>query len=258
MDASWPAKAVLRPLFGAALGAFGGLLSASCVSAPRMCVSEPDCGSQASCVAGRCLRRGAVAAVTTAKRWLYAPVDVGFVANGRARGAERAEPGPHATPVTVALGRGDGATALFRFAIALPPDATVLEAYVLLREDADVDADPVPLALHAARITTPWRGDAVTWAEPPRIVEAGSPVTRVVPWPGRAVRIDVHDIVARWRRRPGEDFGIAVLCEGASASASANTRVSATGIPLAMGPMAAGGEQASAPLDGPVLELYVK
>jgi len=218
-----------------------------------MCVSEPDCGSQASCVAGRCLRRGAVAAVTTAKRWLFAPVDVGFVARGGATGGERAEaaePSPHATPVTVTLGRGDGATALFRFAIALPPDAAVLEAYVLLREDADVDADPVPLALHAARITTPWRGDAVTWAEPPRIVEAGSPVTRVVPWPGRAVRIDVRDLVARWRRRPEEDFGIAVLCEDATASA--------TGIPLAMGPMAAGGAQASAPLDGPVLELYVK
>ncbi|HSY21146.1 MAG TPA: hypothetical protein VK841_03480 [Polyangiaceae bacterium] len=249
MDASWPAKAVLRPRFGAAWVALGALLPASCVSAPRMCVSEPDCGSQASCVAGRCLHRGAVAAVTTAKRWLFAPVDVGFVARGGANGAE---PGPHATPVTVALGRGDGATALFRFAIALPPDATVLEAYVLLREDADVDADPVPLALHAARITTPWRGDAVTWAEPPRIVEAGSPVTRVVPWPGRAVRIDVHDIVARWRRRPEEDFGIAVLCEGATASASA------TGIPLAMGPMAAGGAPGSAPVDGPALELYVK
>jgi hypothetical protein len=250
MDGSWPAKAVLRPLFGAAWVAFGGVLSASCVSAPRMCVSEPDCGSQASCVAGRCLRHGSVAAVTTAKRWVFTPVDVGFVANG----ADRAGPLPHLTPATATLGRGDGAKALFRFAITLPPDVTVLEAYVLLREDADIDPDPMPLALHAARITTPWRGEAVTWTEPPRIVEIGSPVTRVVPWPGRAVRVDVHDIVARWRRRPDEDFGIAVLCEGASES----TITSATGIALAMGPMAAGGAHAPAPLDGPVLELYVK
>jgi hypothetical protein len=247
MDASRPANVALGPLFGAALAAIGALLSAGCVSAPRMCVSEPDCGSQASCVAGRCLHRGAVAAVTTAKRWLFAPVDVGFVARG-------GEPEPHPTPTTATLGRGDGATALLRFAIALPSDVTVLEAYVLLREDADVDADPVPVALHAARIVAPWRGDAVTWTEPPRIVVVGAPVTRVVPWPGRAVRIDVRDIVARWRRRPDEDFGIAVLCQAATAGASD----SVTGITLAMGPMPAGGTREPVSLDGPVLELYVK
>lgn len=180
--------------------------------------------------------------MTTAKRWLFAPVDEGFVARG-------GEPGPHPVPLTATLGQGNGATALFRFSIALPPDVTVLEAYMLLREDADVDADPVPLALHAARITTPWRGDAVSWTQAPRIVEVGSPVTRVVPSRGRAVRIDVRDIVARWRRRPDEDFGIAVECEGAA---------SATGVALAMGPMAPGGASAAVPLDGPVLELYVK
>lgn len=233
-------RLLVRGLFAV----FGALLSAGCVSAPRMCVSEPDCGSQASCVAGRCLRHGAVAAVTTAKRWLFAPVDVGVVARG-------GESGPHATPVTATLGQGDGATALFRFAIALPRDVTVIEAYVLLREDADVDADPWPLALHAARITTPWRGDVVTWNESPRIVEVGAPVTRVHPWPGRAVRIDVRDIVARWRRRPEEDYGIAVLCEGETVGTSV------TGIALAMGPVPAG-SRGFAPLDGPVLEVYVK
>ena len=264
MDASRPANAVFRPVFGARgamrvpLGlAFGAalswILSAGCVSAPRMCVSEPDCGSQSSCVAGRCLRRGAVAAVTTAKRWLFAPVDVGFVA----RGAREGEWGAHPVPVTATFGRGDSATALLRFSIALPPDVTVLEAYVLLREDADTDADPVPLALHAARITTPWRGDAVTWTAAPRIVEVGSPVTHVVPWPGRAVRIDVRDIVARWRRRPDEDFGIAVLCEDVAVGAAVGR--SATGIALAMGPVAAEGASAGdLPLEGPVLELYVK
>jgi hypothetical protein len=56
------------------------------------------------------------------------------------------------------------------------------------------------------------------------------------------VRLDVRDLVQKWRRRSGDDFGVAVLAEGESA----------TGMAFAVSPV--GGRT----LAGPRLELYVK
>jgi hypothetical protein len=249
--------------WASALGLCGVASAVACVQAPRMCISQPDCGMEASCVAGRCLRRGAVAAVVTARRWLYAPVDVALVASGTGPNASSTQPSGLA-----ALGRGDGALVLFRFAIDLPPEAKVLEAYLLLREAGDVDADPEPIALHAVRVAQRWEGRSVTWAQKPQIVEVGAPVTRVFPFTGRTVRLDVHDIVQRWRRRPNEDFGIAVIAEGRSTTGITFAlepvpAVVGRGDPVlaSLEPRFAGSERGAHVLDvvvGPELELYVK
>ncbi len=214
-----------------------------------------------------------------AHRWLYAPVDTALVARGmRGMRDEWAFDGrvPAASPAQAphslaTLGKGDGALVLLRFAITLPPEADVLEAYLLFRQADAVDADPDPILLHAARVTDPWDGRSVTWAHAPRLVEVGAPVTRVGAATGRIVRLDVRAIVQRWRRRPGEDFGIAVVAEGPSA----------TGVTFALEPVPAGDgwgdpmapafgaafdPRASSPtecdasrvIDGPELEIYVK
>ncbi len=212
-----------------------------------------------------------------AHRWLYAPVDTALVArgmrsewafDGRRVLAASAAQAPHSLAT---LGKGDGALVLLRFAIALPPEANVLEAYLLLRQADAVDADPDPIVLHAARVTDPWDGRSVTWAHAPRVIEVGAPVTRVGAATARIVRLDVRAVVQRWRRRPGEDFGIAVVAEGPSA----------TGVTFALEPVPAGDgrgdpvapafgsafdPRASSPMehdapgviDGPELELYVK
>jgi hypothetical protein len=212
-----------------------------------MCAQESDCGAQASCVAGRCVAHGAVPAIDSARRLLFAPVDVGYV---RARGGGEAA---SSAPVA-ALGRtGERAAVFLRFAASLPPEATVLEAYLLLERAIDVDVDPVPIALHAARVVTPWDGRSLSWATQPRVEEVGAPVTRVVPGSGRFVRVDVRDIVQRWRRRGRDELGVVVLAEGEST----------TGFVFALAPADAAHDRDDPILPrrqqtGPRLELYVK
>jgi len=228
-----------------------------------MCVSESDCGAQASCVAGRCVAHGATPAVSTARRLLFEPVDVGWVRRGDG-----------AVGDVATIGRGDGAVILLRFSIALAPEASVVEAYLLLERVPGIDADPVAMTLHATRIAGAWDSRSLSWARQPLTDEMGAPVTRVVPAAGRLVRLDVGTLVQRWRRRAADDFGLAVVTEGESP----------TGMPIALGPVdvpadrddpvlaphAASGIQdprTVAPasvgdprrqLAGPRLELYVK
>jgi hypothetical protein len=158
----------------------------------------------------------------------------------------------------------------------LPAEVHVLEAYLVLERATDGEADPVPITLHATRIVQAWDGRSVSWARQPRFEEAGAPITRVWPSSGRLVRLDVRALVQRWRRRSGEDFGIAVLAEEATS----------TGIAFALAPEVAKPDDAllgpastpsrapsfnephpappasiaepRAQLQGPLLEVYVK
>ncbi len=99
-------------------------------------------------MAGRCVAHGAVPAILTARRLLFEPVAVGYVSRAGAKG----------TSAIATLGRGDGALALMRFSISLPPEASVLEAYVLLERAAGVDSDPVPITVMRAHRRSVGRG----------------------------------------------------------------------------------------------------
>jgi hypothetical protein len=183
-----------------------------------MCAQEADCGARASCVAGRCVAHGATPAVDSGRRLLFAPVDVGYVRRGGAAGDAR----------LATLGRaGQPGVVFLRFSAPLPPEADVLEAYVILERATSVDADAVPIALHAARVVSPWDGRWLSWATQPRVEEVGAPVTRVSPSAGSIVRLDVRDTVQRWRKRQRDELGLAILCEGESA----------TGIAFALAPV---------------------
>ncbi|HEY1697496.1 MAG TPA: DNRLRE domain-containing protein [Polyangiaceae bacterium] len=221
------------------------VLAGSCVPPPRMCAQESDCGSQASCVAGRCVAHGATPAIDSARRLLVVPVDVGY--------ASRDGEGHHGAVVTV--GRAsDPALMFLRFALPLPPELSVLEAYLVLERATSVDADAAPIAIHAAPIASAWDGASLTWAGQPRISEVGSPVTRVLPEGGPLVRVDVRDLVLRWRKRGRDDMGVALVTDSASAS----------GVAFALGPTDVARDRddpvlgARRQLGGPRLEVYVK
>jgi hypothetical protein len=197
-----------------------GLGLPACMTLPRMCVSEPDCGAQASCVAGRCVAHGATAAIDTGRRLIYSPVDVAYV---RPEGDTN-----DAAAAMLGGARDAGAVLLLRFSAPIPPEASVLEAYLVLEHVTDIDADPAPVALRAVRIIDPWDSASVSWASQPRLKEVGAPVTRAFPASGPLVRLDVRVLVQRWRRRSGQDFGVAVVsAEG-----------SGTGIAFALVPVA--------------------
>jgi hypothetical protein len=196
---------------------FCSLVAASCMRPSQMCIADSECHVLSSCVAGRCISHGAIPAIAAARRIVYSPVDVGYLRHGD-ESDER---------VTIAtLGSHDGGLLLLRFAIDLAPDAMVLEAYVLLERATEVDDDPTPLALHAARIVERWDSASVSWARQPRIDNLGAPVTRVRPGSGPIVRVDVRNIVQRWRRRSNDEFGLAIVTDGESP----------TGISVALAP----------------------
>jgi hypothetical protein len=231
---------------------------------PRMCASESDCGTQASCVAGRCVARGATPAIATARRLLVGPVEAAWVRRGGGAPSDVAT-----------LGRGDGGTGFLRFSVSLAPEVTVLEAYVVLERVADVDSDPASIGLHAARVVGPWDARSLSWGTQPPVEEVGSPVTWVSPTAGPTVRLDVREIVKRWRRRERGDFGVAVVAEGESSTGIAlalTPRDEATdrGDPELSSPTIAASQLEPRPVPlatvgdprhqqrGPALELYVK
>jgi hypothetical protein len=183
-------------------------LLCACVRSPRMCVADVGCGANASCVAGRCLSRGAVAAIATARRLLVEPVDVAYLRPG----------GATETAGLATLGRGDGALVLLRFSAPLPPETSVVEAYLLMDRAADVEADPVPITLHVERVVDPWQGASASWARQPRLAEVGASETRVLPSSGGFVRLEVRSVVERWRRRAKDEMGLAVVAAGRSAT----------------------------------------
>jgi hypothetical protein len=231
------------------------LAATGCAPAARMCEGGADCAGQSSCVAGRCVAPGAAVAISTARRMLYDPLDVGYVR----RGGRDAEP-----PAIATLGQSDSALAFLRFSVALPPEAGVIEAYLLLDRVPDVDSDPQPVALHVARVIDPWDARSLSWAVQPRIEEVGSPVTRVLPASGELVRLDVRALVQRWRRRGGADFGLAIVADARSDGASGGGR----GMAFALAPRAGGlGASPVGAADqatdlrgalGPRLELYLR
>lgn len=227
-------------------------LVAACVPPPRMCVSEVECGTQAACVAGRCVARGATPAIDSARRLLFSPVDVGWTRRGGGDGPE------NGSPAMATLGRGDDGVLFLRFSLPLPRETSVLEAYLLLDRVPGPTTDPAPIALHTARVVGAWDSRSLTWGSQPPVEEIGAPVTRVGGGFGATVRLEVRDLLQRWRKREHDDFGLAVVADGRSA----------TGITFALAPYdvpadsrdpvlgAAAGPRSQ--LQGPRLEAYVR
>jgi hypothetical protein len=205
------------------------LLVAACVPPPRACALEADCGARAVCVAGRCVTKGATAVIDSARRLLFAPVAMAWLAR---RGEDK-----QIDPTIVTLGRASdgGAIAFIRFEADLPVETKVIEAYILLERAPDVDVDPEPITLYPERILDPWDSSSLSWGRAPRTQDIGAARTRVSATSGPLVRLEIRDLVKLWRRRGSREFGVAIVADG----------YSATGIAFLWAP------------GGPKLELYV-
>jgi hypothetical protein len=213
----------------------------------------------------------------TVRRLVVAPSDIAWVRRGDRVGAAAA------MPSIFTLGRdADGESTLFlKFAVTIPKDARVVEAYLLLMRSDAVDADPSSISLHTVRITEPWDSRSISWASQPRTEEVRAPTTRVPPGGRAMVRLDVRGLVERWALHDRRDQGIAVVTEGGSMSGmpfaflpvgASHDRPSAASPPTPVGGLGFGAApfgtdrgSAPAPVDEPAaeasaprLELYVK
>lgn len=239
-------------LLAIALVALGAAGAAACVTRDRTCVSISECGGAFACVAGRCQSqpddagiapRLAIAA-TSVRRVVARPTDVAYL-----RSADQ----PASVPSIVLLGRDD-ARLLLRFQQPIAEEEVVVEAYLLLDRVDAMDADPSPISLHVERILDPWDARSITWARQPRIEDDRSPAT-IVTGSGRPlVRLDVKDLVTRWKRHDPADQGLAVVV---------GTR-NATGMTFAMAPLKGNEPDPGEPVravwtpNAPRLELYLQ
>jgi hypothetical protein len=191
------------------------VLASGCAPRARMCTASSECANDKSaCVAGRCqLEKATVKpAVDSARRLVVRPTDIAYVKRGD-------PPSNGGLPSVFALGK-DGGKLFLRFAAALPPTASIVEAYIVLRRSNLVDDDPFPVHLHATRIVEGWSGGSVSWALQPRSTETRSPSTTVEPSGSPLVRLDVRDLVRNWARRDPSDHGIAVVADNETSSGS--------------------------------------
>jgi hypothetical protein len=188
--------------------------SAACVPRARMCTASSECSDKSACVAGRCqLDKATVKpAVDSARRIVVRPVDIAYVKSGDAASGG-------ALPSVFVLGK-DGGKLFLRFAVTIPSNANIVEAYVVLRRSTVVDDDPAPVSLHATRIVESWSGGSMSWALQPRSTESRSPSTLVEPGGSGIVRLDVRELVRQWARHDPTDQGIAVIAENETRSGS--------------------------------------
>jgi hypothetical protein len=202
--------------------AFAVLALSACARRPAMCSRACDDGF--ACVSGECLRAATVPDVEAldrfglyqARRLVITPVDIVRLAPGDTQGY---------APRVATLGRerDRASVLLLRFAIDLPPESTILSAHVVLDRAPSSEADPSPIALHAARITQAWDARSIAWGRAPLLEDARTPVTTIDD--ARAsVRIDVRALVRRWGRHATDDQGIGIVAD----------RTSLTGVAFAL------------------------
>jgi hypothetical protein len=161
------------------------------------------------------------------------PIEVAYIRQGDESSSHNAE--------TAAMGKMAAPSAvLLRFPLGLPLSVDVLEAYVLLDQAVDFEADPIPIEVHAQVITSAWTASSISWHGRPHVEDANTPWSRAQPSGPRTVRIDVTRVLRNWSRGPRDSFDAAVEARGKSS----------TGVAFAL----ASGRHGR----GPRLELYVK
>lgn len=212
----------------AGLGAF-----AACVPPDRLCAADDPCGDGKACVTGRCVPAKATARLLEVddagsplvKRRIVTPTEVAWLTPESREGG--------GIPVTVGFGGASRGVLLLRFTdVVVPTD--LVEAYVVLRRAPSVDPPMGPVRLKARAIQDEWGSATLSASRAPRLVDAPTPETRVLPAAGDVIRVDVRALVVAWAK--GREQGIAVTV----------TEDPASPLYVALAPST------------PVLELYVR
>ncbi len=201
-----------------------------CASRAVMCDRPNQCPGGASCVAGRCEAAKLSPSVADAERKIYEPTAVTAVsASGESASVGEAR-------------IGGGAILFTKFAVEIPKEAVIVEAYLLLQRAAD-DTNVPPFSLHARPVLEEWDSGSIRRSHVPPLGLSRTAETRVFDLSPRTIRIDVMDIVTKWQRgaRP---LGIAV--EG--------TGPTGAGAPFLLVPR----RDANGSMFGPRLEVYLR
>jgi hypothetical protein len=209
------------------------------------------CAKNSACVAGQCLRDGAIPAISASRRIVLAPDDTAVLEPGESSAGG-------ALPALFTLGRAtdSGAMLLLLFDVHAAKIRSVLRASVLLDRSEATFSDPVPISLHADAILARWDSRRVRSSTVPPLEDVRSPRTVVWSSGRRVVRVDVTAMARRWVAGDSAFHGVAIVAENASPT-GVTFATFATSLPEldSRGPAVSASE---APPRGPRLELYVE
>lgn len=189
----------VRCRISAILGVLALLGSEACAPRPLMCDRPNQCPSQAACVAGRCEVTSLAPRVRDAERRVFEAEAVAYVTRDNVLTSGEAR-------------LGNGGMLFLRFAPAIAKEAQLIEAYVLVERIED-DANFTPFTLRASPVASPFGAQTIQWSRFPSIGLSRSAETRVFELSPHIVRIDVLDIVQKWRNG-SEAYGIAIESSG--------------------------------------------
>lgn len=225
-------------------------MALACTPRPQLCSGPKECVRDFACVAGQCLRNGAIPAISVSRRVVLAPDDAAVV--------ERGEPSSGgALPTLVTLGRANdpGGMLLLSFDLRLHDIHSILRASVLLDRSDAVLADAIPISLHADAVLSRWDPRTVRSSTAPPLEDVRSPRTVVWSSGQRVVRVDVTAMAQRWLVRHMVFHGLAIVAENTSPT-GVTFAMGATGLPEADSRVGLYGSDV--PCHGPRLELYVR
>jgi len=188
-----------RPRISAILGIFALVGGAACTPRPLMCDRPNQCPSATMCTAGRCEVSSRAPRIHDAERRIFEVEAVAYVTReGVAHSGE--------APIS------DGGVLFLQFAPAFPKGAQLVEAYVLL-DRAEDDANLIPFTLRASPVASPFSVKTIQWSRFPSIGLSRSAETRIFELTPHTIRVDVLDIVQKWRDG-AEPYGIAIESRG--------------------------------------------
>lgn len=238
-------KKVLSIAVAAALFALG------CASRSSLCSGPAECAKLSSCVAGQCLRDGAIPAISASRRFVLPPEAFAVLEPG--------EPSfGGALPAWVTLGRANdrGVMLLLSFDLHLAKIRSVLRASVLLDRSDAFASDAVPISLHAEAVIGRWDARKVRSSTVPPLEDVRSPRTVVWPSGRRVVRVDVTTMAQHWLSGDPAFQGLAIVAENTSPTGVTFAMRTASLPELdARGVVPSGREVLAR---GPRLELYVQ
>src|ERR1700733_10676272 len=168
----YPRWVSMKTFLVLAVAALVAWLALACAPRPQLCSGPAVCAKNSACVAGQCLRDGAIPAISASRRIVLAPDDTAVLEPGESSAGG-------ALPALFTLGRAtdSGAMLLLLFDVHAAKIRSVLRASVLLDRSEATFSDPVPISLHADAILARWDSRRVRSSTVPPLEDVRSPRT---------------------------------------------------------------------------------
>ncbi|MCA9640149.1 MAG: DNRLRE domain-containing protein [Myxococcales bacterium] len=192
---------------------FSAVLTPSCASGPKPCVSPGSCGTGYECLANTCVRQGGEPVAPRTERVALEPTRWQVLSPDTT---------DTTSPAAVHFGGPAQDVLLLDFELPALDASRVTRAFLVVSPLPDAAQGSTDASVSAWRIVEDW-SDTVNYVHQPRADRPSAEGIARSPLP---LRIDVTDLVRRWLENSGTTHGIALK----SSSGAGQPQVYATGL----------------------------